>query len=127
MNRWLSKVFDWLRPQAPAPVRRRRVAIDPPKLPKSRSWTGADSKTRQDILAVLQYAATPLTRHEISARLGVTTAGIHLPRMVKDRMVRLLPNTWPYQYVACEMRSEPSESEASDAHAHTKQRFYRVM
>lgn len=92
---WLCWLASWIQPEAEIHIRvvRRGVALSPvarrPRKRQRRIYTGRDSGTRARILEVLAVRG-PLTRREIDSYLDVKTASIHLPRMVEDRLLKVV-------------------------------------
>jgi hypothetical protein len=83
---WWDRLRGWLGGEPePTAVERPR----PRPAPKRRRplYTGAGSGTRDRILRILADGK-PRTRLMISAELDVKTAGIHLPRMVDEGLLR---------------------------------------
>lgn len=98
MNLW-RKLRDWWNP--PVIVRVRR----PIALKKSpRPWNGEGSLTADNILHHLQYG--PLTRQQLDDLLDVTTAAIHLPKMIARGEVRKIPGTRPVKYELVQVKEE---------------------
>lgn len=96
----LAKTFGW---KTGAPAHRRtprRVGSIP-----RRAYDNRHSLTRDQILDVLRRDG-PMTRVQIQARLDVTTAGVHLPQMVRRGEVSVVPGTRPYVYVGVDRDRE---------------------
>ncbi len=107
LSHWRRRLANWIDPPAVLVVKRRRVSVKTRRTP----YTGDQSGTRQEIIRLLDLWG-PATRKQLQERMNVTTAGIHLPLMVRVGLVRVQPGTWPYVYEL--VRYGPVDSRSSE-------------
>lgn len=102
----VQSVFQKQEPKEPIAPRLRV----PPR--RRREYTGRESGTRKAILVVLAHGEWR-TRAEIATCLDVSTAGIHLPLMVKDGV---LEERWVLRRKQYRLTVQPQAVVAVDPH-----------